>query len=306
VVFLEYYAGSSAGNRESRFVAAFGGWGFAVPEAIVGSGYRFTQGPADYFKVYRTMIEAEKARPPQVDLQAWWWRAGPNTMRVLATVLNTSGVALDPATNQAGIWGLAWERHASLGVTGMYTRDAVHQPLPVSVAPGGTASVTVDLRINSFVDWHNLHPLALVEVRPGGTTGPYDTLQAVVPQPAAFSVSPPQVSLAIPQGPSAAELSFSGPHTLTWTASTSAAWLTVTPASGTVASIARIAADPNYYPYPEAHQATGTVTFTATSPDGMSFTATATVTASYDPNWTRSPLLPRRRLFRPTPGVASP
>ncbi|MGV8038625.1 MAG: hypothetical protein AB2L07_00575 [Thermoanaerobaculaceae bacterium] len=306
MVFLEYYAGSSVGDRESRFVAAFGGWGFSVPEAIVGSGYRFSQGPADYYNVFRAMIEAEKARPSRADLAAWWWRAGPNTMRVYATLNNTSGVTLDPASNQAGVWGLAWERKATLGVTGMYTRDAARTSLPAPVPPGGATSVTVDLLINSFVDWNNLHPVALAEVRPGGTTGAYDALQAVVPQPAAFTVSSPQVQLAIPQGPSAAELSFSGPHVLTWTASTSATWLTVTPASGTLATIARVEADPNYYPYPQAHQEAGTVTFTATSPDGMSFVKTVTVSASYDPDWTRSRLLPRRRLSRTTPGGASP
>ncbi|HPC83558.1 MAG TPA: hypothetical protein P5234_09320 [Thermoanaerobaculaceae bacterium] len=305
VVFLEYYANASVGNRESRFVAAFGGWGFSVPEAIVGSGYRYSQGPADYYNVFRSMIEAEKGRPPQVELAAWWWRAGPNTMRVYATLRNTSGLVLDPAANEACIWGLAWERKAALGVTGMYTRDAVLGPLLAPVPPGGMGSVTVDLFINSLVDWNQLHPVALAEVRPGGTTGRYDALQAVVAQPAAFTVSQPQVQLAIPQGPSAAELSLAGPHVLTWTASTSAAWLTVTPTSGTTGGIARIEADLDYYPYPEPHQAKGTVTFAATSPDGMSFVATVEVTADYDPNWTRSRQLPRRKLPRAA-GVEPP
>lgn len=301
MVFLEYYAGSSEGDRESRFVAAFGGWGFSVPEAIVGSGYRFTQGPADYEKVFRGMVEAEKARPPRMDLDAWWWKATPTTLRIYATVHNTSGLVLDDATNQAGVWGMAWENKPSLGVTGMYVRSARRAPLTPALAPGASVSIVVDLLINLIVDWNNLHSVVAAELRPAGTTGPYDMLQAVRPQPASFAVSQSEVHLAVPKGPSAAELTFVGPHVLTWTASTAASWLSVTPASGTMASVARVEAQPQR---PEPYEDTGTVTFTATSTDGMRFVKTVTVTASFDPTWSRDPHHPRRRLVRRAPARA--
>lgn len=298
VVFIEYNAGDFTGGREGRFVAAFGGYGYSVPMAIVGSGYRYTQGPADYYKVFKGMIQADQARPAQAEIEAWWRKVLPYTLRTYVTVHNTSAVALDSATNEGAVWALAWEDKATLGVTGMYTRAAVSSPLSPALAPGASRSVVVDLPISGFADWNNLHAVVAAELRPAGTTGPYDMLQAVRPQPASFRVEPAQVQLAAPQGPGLAELRLTGPHVLSWSALTSAPWLAVSPAAGAMGTPVRVETSAELL---QPGQQLGAVTFTATSADGMSFSTTVAVTATFDPNWTRPPRLPRRRLPRATP-----
>jgi hypothetical protein len=298
VVFLEYLAGNSEGNRETRFQAAFRPSGYSVPMAIVASGFRYSQGSVDYHKVFKAMIDADRARAPQAEIQAWWRRADATTLRLYATVHNTSDLVLDNAGNESGVWGLAWETKATLGVTGMYTRKAVRAPMVAPVPPGATTSVVMNLPIISVVDWNNLHAVVAAETRPGGTAGPYDMLQAVIPREAGFSVEPEKAHLQVPQGPGAAEVRFLGPHVLVWSGSTSSNWLSVTPAQGTVAESARVEVRPDLL---QPGQQVGTVTFTATSEDGMSFTATVAVTATFDANWSRSHLLPRRHLPRAAP-----
>lgn len=295
VVFLEYYAGVTDFGRESRFLAAFGGWGFSVPEAMVGSGYRYSQGPTDYYKVFKGMIEGDQARAPEAEIQAWWRNADATTLRLYVRVRSSSEVVLDPAANEAAVWGLAWESNPTLGVTGLYTRAAVRVPVPRVVLPGEHATVVVDLPISPFVDRTRLHTVVAAEIRPAGVSGPYNMLQAVLPQPAGFSVEPGQVRLAVPQGPGASELRFAGPHVLSWAATSDVAWLRVTPEAGTVDTVARIEA---LGPGLQAGQQVGTVTFVASSSDGMSFSAAVSVTASVDPDWRRAPNLPRRRLSR--------
>lgn len=297
-MFLEYYAGETGDNRESRFVAAFGGYGYSVPMAIVGSGCRHTQGPADYYNVFKSMIQADQARPAQARVEAWWRKVLPYTLRLYATVYNTSTVTLDSTSNEGGIWGLAWEDKATLGVTGMYTRKAVRSPLTPPLAPGASRSVVLDLPISGFADWAHLHSVVAAEVRPAGTTGPYDMLQAVRPAPAGFSALPASVSLKAPQGPGAAQVVLEGPRVLSWTASATVPWLAVSPETGDMGSSVRVEVRPEML---QAGQQLGTVTFTATSADGMSFSTNVSVTATYDPGWTRPPRLPRRRLSRAIP-----
>lgn len=296
VVFIEYYQGGP--GRETRFQAAYGDHGYSVPVAMVGSGYRYSQGPADFYKVFKAMIQADQARPAQSDIEAWWRKADATTLRIYATVHNTSGVTLDNAGNEAGVWGLSWESTATLGSTGMYSRAAVRVPITPAVPPGASIPVIVNLPISLFADWNNLHVVVATELRPAGTSGPYDMLQAVGPQPANFSVEPAQIQLASPQGPGLAELRLTGPHVLSWSALTSAPWLAVSPAVGTMGTPVRVETRAELL---QPGQQLGTVTLTATSADGMSFVATVTVTATFDPNWTRPPRLPRRRLSRATP-----
>lgn len=303
VVFLEYYAGASEGNRESRFQAAWGPQGYSVPMAIVASGFRFSQGPADYYNVFKGMIETDLARPPQVEIEAWWRKTDPMTLRIYATVHNTSSVVLDDAVNAAGIWGLAWEHKAPLGITGMYTRAARRTPITVATAPGASVSVTVDLTINLLVDWNNLQAAAAAEIRPAGTSGAYDMLQAVRPRPAAFSASPAAVQLTLPQGPGLVEVSFAGPHVLSWTATPSDPWITVTPSQGAIGTGVQVAVNRALLT-PGAQS--GSVVFASTSPDGMSFETVVPVSATYDPNWTRPRNVPRRHLQRATPSETPP
>lgn len=299
VVFLEYYAGSSEGSRESRFLAAFGGFGYSVPMAIVGSGYRFSQGPVDFYNVFKGMIQADRSRPPEVDLESWWWKAGPTTLRIYATVHNSSAIVLDNATNEAGVWGLACEHKATLGLTGMFTRAAVRTPLTPALPPGASGSVIVDLTINYFVDWASVHPVVAVELRPGGTTGPYDMLQADLPRPAELTVVPSSVHLAVPQGPGSAALELAGPHVLSWTAVADAPWLVLTPSEGSVATPTRVEVQAGLL---QPGEQSGSITFTATAPDGLGVTTVLPVTATLDPDFARPSGQPRRKLLRRSPG----
>jgi hypothetical protein len=65
-----------------------------------------------------------------------------------------------------------------VGVTSRIVRDAVYSAIGSPVADGGQASFEISTNDLTPANWANVHVLALVDYRPGGTTGAYDMLQA--------------------------------------------------------------------------------------------------------------------------------
>jgi hypothetical protein len=289
VVFLEYFANASVGDRQSRFDAAWGPNGYAVPMVMLSSGHSVTQGTQDFYTKYKAMIEAELPRPAVVELEAWQQQVG-TVMRVWASLRNTAAFHLD-AGNQATVWAIMWDQ-GTTGVTGMYVRAAKKVAVSPGIPPVGQAGFTFDLAMPTGIDPSKLRTIALAEYRPAGASGPFDMLQAVRPLSPSLTLSPSSLQLSLPQGTGMAEVRLAGPPGLEWSAVSHVPWLEVTPSQGPLATPARVRV--LLAPLQEGAQQ-GSITFTATSPDGLSLAAELPVTVTLDDSAT----------VRELPGVAS-
>jgi hypothetical protein len=289
VVFLEYYANASVGDRQSRFDAAWGPNGYAVPMIMLSSGHSVTQGTQDFYTKYRAMIEAELPRPAVIELEAWQQQVG-TMMRVWVSLRNTAAFQLD-AANQATVWAILWDQ-GTTGVTGMYVRAAKKAAVSPGIPPGGQAGLTFDLAMPAGIDPSKLQTVVLAEFRPGGASGPFDMLQAVRSVAPSLTLSPASLQLSLPQGTGVAEVRLDGPPGIQWSAVSHVSWLDVIPAQGSLPTPARVQVLLSHL-QPGAQQ--GSITFSATSADGLSLTAELPVTATLDGNATLLEL----------PGVAS-
>lgn len=281
-LLLEYDYDQFPSGRVDRWWAARSGVGTVyLPLVMVGSGFRTSYGPADYYSVYKSMLNAELARPPEARVEAWSRRQG-NTLKVYVRVENRSTAALT-AANSAAIWLLVWE-DVRRGLTDTWVRAVGTHYLTATLGPGASTTAVLTTPTLSGVDWNHLRSLALLEHRPGGT-GRYDMLQAAVAAPAGVTVSPSQIELTpvVRSG----TVTLAGPHVLSWSATTDAPWLALEPASGTFPATLTVSLT-GERPAPGA---TADVHVTA-SGDGMSFSASFAVETAVE-----SPRL-RTRLMR--------
>ena len=148
-------------------------------------------------------------------------------------------------------------------MTSRYVRAATSTRITAPLGAGATTSFTLETSLPSTVNWSKLHCLAMVDYRPGGTSGVYDMLQAAIATAPTFAVSPDHLELAIGEGDEEVRetpVTFTGPHVLQWTAEADAAWLGISPTGGPLAEGATITVDPTGL---EAGLYFGTVTFTA-------------------------------------------
>jgi hypothetical protein len=229
VVFLEYYANNPAFNaRLNRWLAAYGGGTIYLPMAMVDSGNVISNGVVVYQDKYWSMVNSSLARPPQAEVKALWMRQG-NQVKFSVQVKNLSSTTLS-SSNSAKVSGIVYEEGVAGALTNRYVRATAETAIP-SLAKNATATYelqTADLP--SGVNWNKLHFIALVDYRPGGSTGKYDMLQAAVALPP--QVSPEQLVFLVDNGATTVpdqSAQVQGPSSLTWNSSESASWLTVTP-----------------------------------------------------------------------------
>jgi hypothetical protein len=238
-VILEYdfdwaYA---IGGRIDRYLAAEP-LAYYLPLVMVGSGYRTSWGPVNGQVVYPAMLNAELERAPQAAVRAYWRRVG-NAVRCYARVTNLADVALTPAES-AAVWVIVWQ-NGRIGLTYTWVLATTRAALPASLAPGATTDLVIDTEAIGGADWAQVSCLALVERQPGGS-GKYDALQAAVATEAGLAVTPGVLSLGRdrPQ----AEVALEGPAALSWTASSDADWVTVSPVGGGAPATVSIVVDP--------------------------------------------------------------
>jgi hypothetical protein len=188
-------------------------------------------------------------------------------MRVYVQVENRSGSTLRPE-DDAAVWVLLWEDERR-GLTDTWVRATAVQPLTSPLEPGAEVTFTVDVTPAAAVDWGLVRTLALVEHRSEGEK--YDMLQAAVSVPAAFEVTPGELTLSVANP--TAEVLLEGPHVLTWSTTVTVPWLEVRPSTGRLpASVTvNLVADA----VPPGPQET-LLTFDA-SGDGMSWAASVVV-----------------------------
>ncbi len=202
---------------------------------MVDSGHNARAGPAAYIAAYSTMVDASLARAPQAELQATWVRQG-NKVNFSVQVKNLSGKTLS-SSNDASVHAIVYQQQ-HLQLTNRFVVSAVETSIS-SLANGATGTYTLQTGDLIGVDWSKLHYIALVDYIPNSSSENYDMLQAAVAQPAAF-VQPDQLVFLVDNGaigvPSQTA-QVQGPSSLTWNASESAAWLSVSPGSGTPATL---------------------------------------------------------------------
>jgi len=284
-VLLEYSYDLYTNGRVERWWAAHqGGGSVSLPLVMVGSGYQVSSGAVDYLRVYRQMLEAELARPPAAVITAYSRQRG-GALRVYVRASNQGAVPLLPE-HDAAFWVVVWE-DAAIGVSNTWVRATRASPLATALDPGEVATAVVDTSNIVGVDWSRVRSLVLLEHRPDGGAV-YDLLQAAVALPAALVAVPDTVALSLSQ-PSA-DVALSGPHVLSWTASTDAQWLQVTPTGGTVPGEVTITLLPEVAP--SGHQS-ATVEIQANG-DGLALAASVSVTAEVATG--QQPRRPRGRV----------
>ena len=265
-VLLEYDYDAFLYGRQDRFWAS-GASAMYLPLVMVGSGYHTSSGSVSYESAYRWMINHELARPARADVTAFWWRNG-NTMRAYVEVLNLGATDLE-IDKEASIWLIAYE-NASIGVSTTWVRSTAQQHLPYDLAPGESATAIIDSWPMTGVDWSRMAGLVMIEDQPG-SCGSYDMLQATEALPAGLTAAPDHLVLS--STGSGAEVVLTGPHVLSWTASSDVSWIEVTPSSGNLPAAPTLTVRRELRPRLETG---GVVTFSATG-DGMDFSATVNV-----------------------------
>lgn len=281
------------GARQARWWTAYGSSGTVyLPLVMVDSGHQLSSGSQTFATVYKRLVDTELPRPPEARITAFARRLD-NAMRVYATVTNLGTAALSSSANSATVHALVWE-DKKVGVTSRIVRAAPYLAITAPLAAGATESFVIATGSLSNVDWAKLHTAVVVDYRPGGSTGPYDMLQAAVAEPPAISAQPSSLVLReVPTDPAAAQatVALSGPHVIDWTASTEAAWLEVSPASGALPEQVTVALLPDRMP---AGPQEATVVFVGTSNDGLQLSCEVKVDAERH----ASPKPLRQRLTR--------
>jgi hypothetical protein len=275
VVFLAH-TWDDAGARQLRFYAAHSPDAY-FPIILVSSGHAVFTGPTSPYATYRSMIEADLARPATGELEAWWRRDGSDVV-VWATLRNAGSVALSEGSNGAALTAMVFEPIYEFPFQDP-VRGTVTVSLTASVDPGETAQLQARVVSPTVADWSRAAVVALVDYRPAGTPGAYDVVQAARAVPAGLDVAPAEIAVVVVPGASAPverSLALSGPSVLTWTATTDASWLEIDPATGTLPAAPVVRVRPDRLP---SARAAANVTIVA-SGAGMSFTQTVPVRAS--------------------------
>jgi hypothetical protein len=268
-VLLEYDYDAFLFGRQDRFWAS-GASATYLPLVMVGSGYRTTSGPVDFEPVFRSMINDELARPVRAAVSAFWRRNG-NTVRAYVNVQNLGHTMLE-IDHEAGIWLIAYE-NSTIGHSTTWVRSTAFRYLPFDLPPEESVSDVIDSTSMGGVDWDRMTALVVIEDRPGGA-GAYDMLQATQAFPADLAVSPDALEMDR-RGPGA-EVTLTGPHVLSWSATADVPWIEVSPTTGELPATVTLNLRPELQPQFDND---GLVTFSA-SGDDMEFEISVDVSVS--------------------------
>ncbi len=182
-MFLEQDVDHSLGSRQDRWWAAYTGGTPYLPLVMVDSGHRISTGSVDFYNVYKGMVDAELTRAPGAEFEAVSTRAGER-VQLSGWMTNFSATTLSSGRNDATIHGIVYEDGPG-GSTGRIVRAAVSYPLSSDLPSGSAVQFTMETPDLPGVNWQNIHSVVMVDYRPGGSSGPYDMLQAAVPFSAA-------------------------------------------------------------------------------------------------------------------------
>lgn len=217
-------------SRKNRWFTAYvdeGGGPVYLPMAMVDSGNKISNGVVVYQDKFWSMVNLSLARPPQAEVQASWMRQG-NQVKFSVQVKNLSGKTLSSA-NSAAVNAIIYEEGVGGALTNRYVRAAVETAI-TGLANNATATYQLQTPDLTGVNWSKLHYIALVDYQPSSSSGKYDMLQAAVATPLA-QVEPDQLVFLVDHNATSVPnqtAQVQGPSSLTWNATESAFWLTVT------------------------------------------------------------------------------
>jgi hypothetical protein len=276
VAFLIQDLNTLVGVRRERWYAAYVGSLATVylPLVMASGGHSYIYGPyQDFAAAFRTMIETEAARPPEAVIEAFWRRID-GTLRIYAVVQNTSRETLSSSLNGAAVTALVYEENTAAASPNV--RAAPWVSVSPSLAPRATGRFIIDTGTLPEISAENMRALVFVEYRPRAGKA-YDMLQAALALPAGIYSEPAQITASADPGQTAlieSELSLTGPHVLTWTATSRAEWLSLVPSTGVLPALPAARIDPSHL---SVGLHTGVIDLNATSEDGMSISTTVTV-----------------------------
>jgi hypothetical protein len=161
-------------------------------------------------------------------------------------VTNRSGVTLN-TSREAKVHIIAYEDEHVL-YSGRYVRGYAVTPI-ASLANNATQVFTLNTADLTGVDWNNMHFVALVDYRDPRNTGGYDLLQAALATSTlTISATPGSMSFKAPVGgpaPAAQPVTLSAPSGAGWTATSTTAWLDISPGSGAIPGGLQASLDPS-------------------------------------------------------------
>jgi hypothetical protein len=231
VVFLEHDYDNRVGDRYSRWLAADDGiGGAALPLVMVDSGYEIREGKVSYYNTYKSIVNAARQRPADAEIEAISYRIG-DSLHFDIDLTNLCGTALDSG-NSATIHALVYEEARVLH-TGRFVRAATSIGISTPLFHGVTREYALQITL-SDVDWDKIHPLVLVDYRPGGS-GAFDMLQAAQAPITTFTVRPEELVFMVDPTDTMGRtitMDLDGPDKLTWSSMENVSWLTITPFNG--------------------------------------------------------------------------
>jgi len=176
VVFVEQDIDDTVGNRVSRWWAAYNTRA-TLPFTMVDSGDQISEGYVSFYSIYSAMVDNALARPAAAEIAAKATRVG-NKVHFEIEVTNRSGTTLSGSVNDATVHAIVYEL-ARVQLTDRFVRDAPWISITTPLADNASAHFSLDSADLVGVDWSNIRAVVLADYRPGGSSGPYDMLQAV-------------------------------------------------------------------------------------------------------------------------------
>lgn len=233
VLLLEHDVDNPVGNRQSRWWAAFDDNYVTLPMVMVSSGHQINNGYLDFYTTYKEMIETDRTRPPQAEVEAIYRRDG-DQLHFDVTVTNLSGTDLGPVNN--GAVGVIVYEETKVALTGRFVRDNVTASLTESLNAGDSATYSLTSGPLMEVDWNKIRAVAYVEYRPAGSQA-FDMLQAAIPVQAYLQTDPESIVALVQNGnidPIVRTLALTGAGWETWTIDDSGlpSWLTLSQVTG--------------------------------------------------------------------------
>jgi len=178
VLMIEYNVDGTRGwTRPARWWSAFGAGGSAtLPLIDVDSGFRNTMGSVDFAKVYKRMIDEALRRKAGVELLSAY-KVVNNDVVVTMRVTNRSGVTLSSG-NATTLNAVIWLEKKILHTGRTAVAEQVNGLCGKPLLNGETATCVVTMKDKAKDLGTAGHVLALVDYKPGNTTGPFESLNA--------------------------------------------------------------------------------------------------------------------------------
>ena len=180
VVFIEHdLENLEAGQNRRRnmwYAARNGGNSANTPMILIDSGAQWLEGAVQYDRVYKRAVDEALARPPQVQIDAYFQKSGA-TADLSIKVTNWSEETLTPGSG-AQVSAILYEDKKVLH-TGRIGRAVVAGGIGDSLEYGESGAYRLQFTNLAGVTWSKAHIVVLVEHR-SGVGNAYESLQAAM------------------------------------------------------------------------------------------------------------------------------